>query len=106
MTVIQRAEPRVAKLNGTDVHTKLLGILVHWVMRNNLLTRVNTYSVKQTSKDFDVSYTELKRVITGIWQHGGSYYERLHWEQEEDEAKKSNKKCKAVSPVDMSRVLI
>ena len=58
------------------------------------------YSAKQASKDFDVSYTKLKRVITGVWQHGGSYYERLHQEQEEGEAKKSNKKCKAVNPVD------
>ena len=69
-------------------------------MCNNLLRRVNTYSAKQTSKEFDVSYTQFKRVITGIWQHGGLYYERLHREQEEDEAKKSNKKCKAVNPVD------
>ena len=70
--------PRLAKLNGTDIDTKLLGTLVHWVMHNNLLTRVNTYSAKQPSKDFDVSYTKLKRVITGVWQHGGSYYKRLH----------------------------
>ena len=72
VTVIQRAEPelglnvdeerirdhipRPAKLDGTDEHTKLLGTLVHWVMCNNLLTRVNTYTAKQASKDFDVSY--------------------------------------------------
>ena len=42
----------------------------------------------------------MKRVITGIWQHRGSYYERLHREQEGSEAKKSSKKCKAVNPVD------
>ena len=93
LTVIQRSEPelglnvdeervrdhmpRPVKLNGTDEDTKLLGTLVHWVMRNNLLTRLNTYSAKQASRDFDVSYTKLKRVITGVWQHGGSYYERL-----------------------------
>ena len=53
------------------------GLLVHWVMGNNLLTRLNTYSAIQASRDFDVSYTKLKRVITGVWQHGGSYYERL-----------------------------
>ena len=92
--------PRPTNLDGTDIDTKLLGTLVHWVMCNNLLTRLNTYSAKQASKDFDVSYTKLKRVITGVWQHGGSYYERLHWEQEEGEAKKSNKKRKAVNPVD------
>ena len=92
--------PRPAKVDGTDIDTKLLGTLVHWIMRNNLLTRVNTYSAKQASKDFDVSYTKLKRVISGVWQHGGSYYERLHREQEEGEAKKSNKKCKAVNLVD------
>ena len=61
-----------------DIDTKLLGTLVHWIMHNNLLTRVNMYSAKQASKDFDVSYTKLKRVISGVWQHGGSYYERLH----------------------------
>ena len=58
--------PRPAKLDGTDIDTKLLGTLVHWVIHNNLLTRVNTYSAKQASKDFDVSYAKLKRVITGV----------------------------------------
>ena len=66
--------PRPVKLDGTDEDTKLLGALVHWVMRNNLLTRLNTYSAIQASRDLDVSYTKLKRVITGVWQHGGSYY--------------------------------
>ena len=70
--------PRPANLNGTDIDTKLLGTLVHWVMCNNLLTRLNMFSAKQASKDFDVSYTKLKRVITGVWQQRGSYYERLH----------------------------
>ena len=92
--------PRPVKLDGTDKDTKLLGALVHWVMHNNLLTRLNMYSAIQASRDFDVSYTKLKRVITGVWQHGGSYYERLHQEQEGGEAKKSRKKCKAVNPVD------
>ena len=94
LTVIQRAEPelglnvdeerirdhmpRPAKLDGTDVDSKLLGTLVHWLMCNNLLTKLNTYSAKQASKDFDVSYTKLKRVISGVWQHRGSYYDRLH----------------------------
>ena len=87
-------------LKGTDKDTKLLGTLVHWVMHNNLLTRLNTYSAKQASKDFDVSYTQLKRVITGVWQHGGSYSKRLHREQEGGETKKSRKKRKAVNPVD------
>ena len=116
LTVIQRSEPelglnvnkerirdhmpRPVKLDGTDKDTKLLGALVHWVMRNNLLTSLNTYSAIQASRDFDVSYTKLKRVITGVWQHGGSYYERLCREQEGDEAKKPRKKCKAVNPVD------
>ena len=93
LTVIQRSEPELGlnvveeriqdhmarpfKLNGTDKDTKLLGALVYWVMHNNLLTRLNTYSALQTSRDFDVSYTKLKRVITGVWQHGGSHYERL-----------------------------
>ena len=68
--------PRPVKLDGTDEYSKLLGTLVHWVMHNNLLRRLNTYSAKQASKDFDVSYTKLKRVITGVRQHGGSYYKR------------------------------
>ena len=89
--------PRPAKLNGTDIDTKLLGTLVHRVMCNNLLIRLNKYSAKQASKDFDVLYTKLKRVITGVWQHRGLYYERLHQEQEGGEAKKLNKKHKAVN---------
>ena len=93
LTVIQRAEPelglnvdkvrvqddlpRPVKLDVTYEDTKLLGTLVHSAMCNNLLTRLNMYSAKQASKDFDVSYTKLKRVITGVWQHRGSYYKRL-----------------------------
>ena len=89
MTVIPRAEPelgldvdheriqdhmpRPAKLDATDPDTKLLGTLVHWVMRNNLLTKLNTYSALQCSKDFGLSYNVVKRVVTGIKQHGGSY---------------------------------
>ena len=116
LTVIQRSEPEVGlnvdeerirdhmprpvKLDGTDEDTKLLGAQVHWVMCNNLLTRLNTYSAIQASRDFDVSYTKLKRVITGVWQHGGSYYKRLCQEQEGGEAKKPRKKHKVVNPVD------
>ena len=113
LTVIQRSElevglnvdeerirdhmPRPVKLNGTDEDTKILGALVHWVMRNNLLTIVNKYPAIQASRDFDVSYTKLKRVITGKRQPGGSYYERQHREQE---GEKCGRKCKAVNPVD------
>ena len=92
--------PRPVKLDGTDEATKLLGTLVHWVMCNNLLTRLKTYSAIQASRDFDVSYTKLKKVITGVWQHGGSYYKRLHQEQEGGETKKPRKKRKTVNPVD------
>ena len=90
LTVIQRSEPEVGlnvdkeriqdhmprpvKLNGTDKDTKLLGALVHWVMCNNLLTIINKYPAKQASRDFNVSYGKLRRVITGVKQHGGSYY--------------------------------
>ena len=113
LTVIQRSEsevglnvdeerirdhmPRPVKLDGMDQDTKLLGALVHWVMRNNLLTIVNKYPAIQASRDFDVSYGKLRRVITGVKQHGGSYYERQCLEQE---GKKSGRKCKAVNPVD------
>ena len=97
---IQDHMPRSVKLNGTDKDTKLLGTLVHWVMRNNLLTRLNTYSAKQASKDFNVSYNQLRRVITGVQQHGGSYYERLRQEQEGGVTEKTGRKHKAVNPVD------
>ena len=116
LTVIQRAEPelglnvdeeriqdhmpRPAKLYGTNMPTELLGTLVHWVMRNNLLTRLNTYTRKQASKDFGVSYTKFKRVISGVWQKGGSYYSRL--EQEEGGDRAPQRKHKALNPVDMS----
>ena len=94
LTVIERSEPevglnvhkeriryhmpRLVKLDGTDKDTKLLGALVHWVMRNNLLTVLNKYTSIQASRNFDVSYAKLKRVNTGVKQHGGSYYERQH----------------------------
>ena len=58
--------PRPAKRDGIDIDTKLLGTLVHWVMCINLLTKLNTYSAIQVSRDFDISYGKLKRVIAGI----------------------------------------
>ena len=70
--------PRPDKLDGTDQDTKLLRALVHWVMRNYLLTILNKYPAIQASRDFDVSYAKLKRVITGKKQPGGLYYERQH----------------------------
>ena len=88
--------PRSVKLDGTDKATKLLGALVHWVMCNNLLTIINKYPAKQASRDFNVSYGKLRRVITGVKQHGGSYYERQHREQEGEER---GRKHKAVNPV-------
>ena len=113
LTVIQRSEPEVGlnvdeeriqdhmprpvKLNGTDEDTKLLGALVHWVMRNNLLTITNNYPAIQASRDFNVSDGKLRRVITGIKQHRGSYYERKRQEQE---GEKSGRKHKAVNPID------
>ena len=94
LTVIQRSKPEVGlnvdeerirdhmprpvKLDGMDEDTKLLGALVHWVMRNNLLTIIKKYPAKQASRDFNVSYGKLRRVITGVKQHGGLYYERQH----------------------------
>ena len=113
LTVIQRSEPeqglnvdeerirdhmpRPVKLNGTDEDTKLLGALVHWVMRNTLLTIINKYPAIQASRDFNVSYGKLRGVITGVRPHGGSYYERQCREQEGEE---SGRKRKAVNPVD------
>ena len=113
LTVIQRSEPEVGlnvdkerirdhmprpvKLDGTDEDTKLLGALVLWVMCNNLLTIINKYPAKQASRDFNVSYGKLRRVITGVKQHGGSYYEKQCREQEGEER---GRKHKAVNPVD------
>ena len=62
---IQDHMPRPAKLDGTDIDTKLLGTLVHWIMCNNLLTRLNTCSAIQASRDFDVSYGKLKESLQG-----------------------------------------
>ena len=97
---IQDHMPRPIKLDGTDENTKLLGALVHWVMCNNLLTILNKYPAIQASRDFDVSYAELKRVITSKKQPKGSYYERQCQEQEGKETQKQGKKCKAMNPVD------
>ena len=94
---IQDHMPRPVKLNGMDKDTKLLGALVHWVMCNNLLTIINKYPAKQASRDFNVSYGKWRRVITGVKQHEGSYYERQRREQE---GKERGRKCKAVNPVD------
>ena len=89
--------PRPVKLDGMDEDTTLLRALVHWVMCNNLLTIINKYPAKQASKDFNVSYGKLRRVITGVKQHGGSYYER---QCREREGKERGRKHKAVNPVD------
>ena len=66
--------PRPVKRDGTNKDTKLLGALVHWVMCNNLLTIVNKYPALQASRDFNISYGKLRRVITGIRQQRGLYY--------------------------------
>ena len=82
LTVIQRSEPEVGlnvdkerihdhmprpvKLDSMDDYTKLFRVLVHWVMCNNLSTIINKYPAKQASRDFNVSYGKLRRVITGI----------------------------------------
>ena len=92
--------PIPVKLDSTDEDTKLLRALVHWVMCNNLLTILNKYPAIQASRDFDVSYAKLKRVITGKKQPGGSYYKRQHQEQEGEATQKWGKKFKAVNPVD------
>ena len=96
MLAVRDHMPRPVKLDGTDEDTKLLGALVHWIMRNNLITIVNKYPAIQASRDFDVFYGKLRRVITDNRQHGGSYYERLCREQEDE---KSGRKHKAVNPV-------
>ena len=114
LTVIQRSEPEVGlnvdkkrvqdhmprpvKLDGTDKNTKLLRALVHWVMCNNPLKIVNKYPAIQASRDFDVSYSKLKRVTTGKKQTRGSYYERQCREQEGEQIHKWGKKRKGCEP--------
>ena len=71
-------------------------------MCNNLVTRLNTYPRKQACKDFGVSYTVFKRVISGFWQKGGTYYKMQEQEQEEGDDKVTKGKHKDLDPVDMA----
>ena len=57
--------PRPAHLSQKPKPTVLLGALVHWLMRNNLLKKKDGYSIEQCSNDFGCSKTILKRVISG-----------------------------------------
>ena len=68
--------PRPACLSQKPVPTVILGALVHWLMRNNLLKKKNGYSIEQCSKDFSCSKMILKRVISGKKQKGGREYKR------------------------------
>ena len=68
--------PRPAQLSQKPKPTVILGALVHWLMRNNLLKKKDGYSIEQCSKDFDCSKTILKRVISGKKQKGGREYKR------------------------------
>ena len=68
--------PRPARLSQKPVPTVILGALVHWLMRNNLLKKKNGYSIEQCSKDFSCSKTILKRVISGKKQKGGREYKQ------------------------------
>ena len=44
--------PRPAHLSQKPKPTVILGALVHWLMRNNLLKKKDGYSIEQCSKDF------------------------------------------------------
>ena len=68
--------PRPALLSQKPKPTVILGALVHWLMRNNLLKKKNGYSIEQCSNDFGCSKTILKRVISGKKQKGGREYKR------------------------------
>ena len=68
--------PRPAHLSQKPKPTVILGALVHWLMRNNLLKKKDGYSIEQCSKDFGCSKTILKRVISGKKQKGGREYKR------------------------------
>ena len=68
--------PRPAHLSQKPKPTVILGALVHWLMRNNLLKKKDGYSIEQCSNDFRCSKTILKRVISGKKQKGGREYKR------------------------------
>ena len=68
--------PRPAHLSQKPKPTVILGALVHWLMRNNLLKKKDGYSIEQCSNDFGCSKTILKRVISGKKQKGGREYKR------------------------------
>ena len=77
--------PQPAYLEASPLATKLLGALTHFVMRNNLLQTNNMYSAKNAEIDFNVSYTMLKRVISGVKQKGGSFYTKGSAEKDDEE---------------------
>ena len=66
--------PKPSRLSQKPRPTVILGALVHWLMRNNLLKKKNRYSIEQCSNDFDCSKMILKRVISGIKQKGSRKY--------------------------------
>ena len=95
---IQDHMPRPAKIDGTNKPTKLMGALVHQVLCNNLLTVLDSYTKFKAHEDFDVSYTMLKRVISGVMQHGGSYYKKLDQEKEDGDEEDTTPKWKHKRP--------
>ena len=84
--------PRPAHFEGMDLPTKLLGALIHYLMRNNLCQVTNTYSAKKAEEEFKVGYTAMKRVVSGVKQKGGSAYKKKA--QEEPDATPSAKRQK------------
>ena len=84
--------PQLAFLEASPLATKLLGALTHFVMRNNLLRKNDSYSIKRAETDFKTSYTVLKRVLSGVKQKGGSYYEKRSAGQKDDKATPEKKR--------------
>ena len=78
--------PRPAFLEAYPPATKLLGALTHFIMRNNVLRFKDKYTIKNAKDDFKKSYTDLKRVFSGVKQKGGSYYEKKATGRHDDEA--------------------
>ena len=75
---------RLSHFTGRDNATTLLGTLVHWVISNNLCTITNKYPMLMASSDFKVSYTQLKRIVSGTKQKGGSEYKRHEKSSDEE----------------------
>ena len=57
--------------------TQLVAALVRHTMQNQTLTVKDSYPITQCSRDYGLSYTMLKRVVSGKSQLGGKQYYKM-----------------------------